>query len=84
MIDQDLSVLYPNRVWLKRPLSVKSHALIQAALANDVRNFIFSSSGAVYGSPASNPVNEDATLMPITIWCGRRESNPHGVSPSGF
>ena len=35
-------------------------------MANDVRNFIFSSSGAVYGSLASNPVNEDAALMPIS------------------
>ena len=42
--------------------TVKSHALIQAALRNDIRNFIFSSSAAVYGTPASNPVNEDAAL----------------------
>ena len=46
--------------------TVKSHALIQAALRNDVRSFIFSSSAAVYGTPASNPVNEDAALRPIS------------------
>jgi UDP-glucose 4-epimerase len=46
--------------------TVKSHALIQAALANNVRNFIFSSSAAVYGNPASNPVTEDAALRPIS------------------
>ena len=46
--------------------TVKSHALIQAALRNDIRNFIFSSSAAVYGTPASNPVNEDAALRPIS------------------
>src|SRR6478736_5660405 len=46
--------------------TVKSHALIQAALANNVCNFIFSSSAAVYGTPASNPVNEDAALRPIS------------------
>ena len=46
--------------------TVKSHALIQAAVRNDVRNFIFSSSAAVYGTPASNPVTEDAALRPIS------------------
>jgi UDP-glucose 4-epimerase len=46
--------------------TVKSHALIQAALRNDIRKFIFSSSAAVYGTPVSNPVTEDATLKPIS------------------
>src|SRR5262249_30809864 len=46
--------------------TLKSHALIQAALRNDIRNFIFSSSAAVYGTPVSNPVNEDAALRPIS------------------
>ena len=46
--------------------TVKSHALIQAALRNDIRNFIFSSSAAVYGTPVSNPVTEDAALRPIS------------------
>jgi UDP-glucose 4-epimerase len=50
------SVVVPESV--ADPLSyyfnntVKTHALIQAALRNGVRNFIFSSSAAVYGTPA--------------------------------
>jgi UDP-glucose 4-epimerase len=46
--------------------TVKSHALIQAALANEISHFIFSSSAAVYGTPASNPITEDAALRPIS------------------
>jgi UDP-glucose 4-epimerase len=46
--------------------TVKSHALLLAALRNGVPNFIFSSSAAVYGSPASNPVFENAVLRPIS------------------
>src|SRR5262245_6350113 len=46
--------------------TVKSHVLIQAASRHGVHNFIFSSSAAVYGTPASNPVKENAPTRPIS------------------
>lgn len=45
--------------------------LIRACLANRVRRFIFSSTAAVYGTPESVPVGEDAPVAPI---------NPYGTS----
>lgn len=44
--------------------TVKSRALIESAVRCGVRNFIFSSTAAVYGSPNSNPVTEDESLKP--------------------
>lgn len=44
--------------------TVKSRALIEAAIAGGVPNFVFSSSAAVYGTPDSFPVSEDAPLRP--------------------
>ncbi len=46
--------------------TVKSRALIAAAVAAGVKNFIFSSTAAVYGMPTVNPVFEDAPLKPIS------------------
>lgn len=46
--------------------TVKSRGLIAAAVANGVRNFIFSSTAAVYGNPAENPVTETAGLAPMS------------------
>ena len=46
--------------------TVKSRALIEAAVACGVRRFIFSSTAAVYGMPKANPVREDAVLDPIS------------------
>ncbi len=46
--------------------TVKSRALIEAAVSSGVRQFIFSSTAAVYGNPAQNPVNEDADLKPLS------------------
>jgi UDP-glucose 4-epimerase len=46
--------------------TVKSRALIAAAVANGVRRFIFSSTAAVYGNPAENPVTETADLRPMS------------------
>ena len=51
--------------------TVKSRTLMQAALAGGVQNFIFSSTAAVYGEPATSPVSEDTPLSPI---------NPYGRS----
>ena len=44
--------------------TVKARALTAAAVAGGVRRFIFSSTAAVYGTPATSPVGEDAPLAP--------------------
>ena len=44
----------------------KSRDLIACAVENDVKNFIFSSTAAVYGMPEVNPVTEDALKAPIS------------------
>ncbi len=46
--------------------TVKSRALIEAAVSSGVRNFIFSSTAAVYGMPERVPVSEDDPLRPIS------------------
>ena len=46
--------------------TVKSRALIEAAVKSGVRRFIFSSTAAVYGTPKVTPVGEDAELTPIS------------------
>ena len=44
--------------------TVNSRSLIEAAVRGTVPHFIFSSTAAVYGTPASYPVAEDAPLAP--------------------
>jgi UDP-glucose 4-epimerase len=51
--------------------TVKSRALIDAAVTNGVKHFIFSSTAATYGIPESSPVREDMPTVPI---------NPYGTS----
>ena len=69
------SVVVPESV--ERPLTyyenntVKSRALIESAVEGGVRHFLFSSTAATYGIPASVPVGEDAPTVPI---------NPYGWS----
>lgn len=46
--------------------TVKSRALMESAVKSGVKNFIFSSTAAVYGMPEENPVYEDADLRPIS------------------
>ena len=46
--------------------TVKSRGLIQAAVETGVKNFIFSSTAAVYGNPKENPVTEMAAPMPMS------------------
>jgi UDP-glucose 4-epimerase len=46
--------------------TVKSRALMAAAVANDVKTFIFSSTAAVYGNPKTLPVFETETPAPIS------------------
>jgi UDP-glucose 4-epimerase len=64
------SVVVPDSV--RDPLAyyrnntVNSRALIECAVHNGVRNFIFSSTAAVYGNPKEIPVQEDAPTAPIS------------------
>jgi UDP-glucose 4-epimerase len=64
------SVVVPDSV--RDPLSyyhnntVNSRALIECAVENGVRHFIFSSTAAVYGGPAQVPVPENAPTVPIS------------------
>jgi UDP-glucose 4-epimerase len=46
--------------------TVKARELIAAAVSSDVKNFVFSSTSAVYGIPAAIPVAEDAPLNPLS------------------
>jgi UDP-glucose 4-epimerase len=46
--------------------TVKSRALIEAAVQCGVGHFIFSSTAAVYGMTGDEPVAEDATLAPMS------------------
>lgn len=46
--------------------TVKSRALIEAAVKGGVRQFIFSSTAAVYGMPERSPVSEGDRLAPIS------------------
>jgi UDP-glucose 4-epimerase len=46
--------------------TVKSRGLIAAAVETGVKNFIFSSTAAVYGNPKENPVTETAQLTPMS------------------
>jgi UDP-glucose 4-epimerase len=64
------SAIVPDSV--KDPLgyyknnTVNSRALIETAIKNRVRHFIFSSTSAVYGNPAQVPVFEDTVAAPIS------------------
>jgi UDP-glucose 4-epimerase len=51
--------------------TVKSRSLLAFAVAAGVRRVIFSSTAAVYGTPAAIPVSEDAPLHPLS---------PYGMS----
>lgn len=44
--------------------TAKSRALIESAVRHGVKNFIFSSTAAVYGNVGEGPVTEDSPLMP--------------------
>src|SRR5277367_2474496 len=46
--------------------TANSRALIECAVKTGVRHFIFSSTAAVYGNPATIPVSEDAPTQPIS------------------
>jgi len=46
--------------------TAKSRSLIEAAIMSGVKQFIFSSTAAVYGNPIENPVTETATPAPMS------------------
>ena len=46
--------------------TVNSRALIACAIETGVRHFIFSSTAAVYGNPATIPVDEETPTLPIS------------------
>ena len=52
--------------------TVKSRALMEVAVETGVKSFVFSSTAAVYGAPASNPVAEDAPLAPMSPYGSSR------------
>ena len=64
------SVVVPESV--RDPLAyyrnntMNTRALIECAVNNGVRNFIFSSTAAVYGNPTEVPVKEDSATQPIS------------------
>ena len=63
------SVENPLKYYLNN--TANSRTLIQSAVENGVKTFIFSSTAAVYGMPEKIPVTEDAPTVPI---------NPYGTS----
>ena len=46
--------------------TVRSRALIAAAVAGGVKAFVFSSTAAVYGEASAEPLSEDAPLDPVS------------------
>lgn len=46
--------------------TVKSRALLEAAVRTGVRHFIFASTDSVYGAPDVVPIAEDAPLRPVS------------------
>ncbi|KZD02016.1 MULTISPECIES: UDP-glucose 4-epimerase GalE [unclassified Thalassospira] len=58
------SVIYPLEYY--RNNTVNSRALLQVAVDNGVKHFIFSSTAGVYGEPKATPINEDFALKPIS------------------
>ena len=69
--------------------TVKSRALLAASIAAGVKRFVFSSTAAVYGMPAENPVSETAPANPMspygasklmTEWMLRDAAAAHGMN----
>ena len=52
-----------------------ARVLLEAAVQAKIRRFVFSSSCAVYGNPATIPITEDAPLAPV---------NPYGETKRDF
>jgi UDP-glucose 4-epimerase len=58
------SVREPLRYY--RNNTMNARALIEVAVTTGIKEFIFSSTAAVYGNPAKVPVSEDAPLAPLS------------------
>ena len=80
------SVADPLKYYLNN--TVKSRALIEQSVRSNVSHFIFSSTAAVYGTPAETPVAEEAVPGPIspygtsklmTEWMLRDTAAAHGL-----
>jgi UDP-glucose 4-epimerase len=69
LIQVEESVREPLKYY--RNNTVNTLNLLEVVIENGIRNFIFSSTAAVYGIPERIPVDEDAILNPI---------NPYGSS----
>jgi UDP-glucose-4-epimerase GalE len=67
------SVLNPRKYFQNNVLG--GLALLHAVLDSKVRKFIFSSTCAVYGVPATSPIAEETPRLPV---------NPYGVSKLAF
>ncbi|NBP18236.1 MAG: UDP-glucose 4-epimerase, partial [Actinobacteria bacterium] len=52
-------------------------ALVETLMANGVNRIVFSSSAAVYGTPDSSPVNEDAPLRPQSPYAQSKADVEH-------
>ena len=63
------SVANPLSYYLNN--TVKTRALLEAAVKGKVRHFVFSSTAAVYGNPSVTPVREEAIPAPLS---------PYGMS----
>src|SRR6202035_2434440 len=46
--------------------TVKTRALLEAAVEGKVKHFVFSSTAAIYGNPSSAMVNEEAVPAPLS------------------
>lgn len=54
-----------------------SISLVETLLEHDVRHIVFSSSAAVYGTPDTSPVNEDAPLRPQSPYAQTKADVEH-------
>jgi UDP-glucose-4-epimerase GalE len=60
------SMIRPDKYWLNNVAGTVD--LVEAMLAADVRNIVFSSSCSVNGTPPAVPVTEDAPIAPESVY----------------
>jgi UDP-glucose 4-epimerase len=63
--------------------TIKSRELIAASVASGVGNFVFSSTAAVYGVPATVPVTEDAPLDPMSPYGASKAMTERMLADAG-
>jgi UDP-glucose 4-epimerase len=63
--------------------TVKTHALLQAAVKGHVRHFVFSSTAAVYGNPGVAPVSEAADPAPLSPYGRSKLMSEHMLADVG-